>query len=118
MPCQRRYIYHSLYSFFGRANVGLPNFARYFKRSSDEEREHAELLMEQQARAAHPAPAEAARLPSHAVACQAGGRLQHWHHVYKEAWLCAECCHVSAGSVLRCATCRVRQQPCWDPFRV
>jgi len=42
------YIYHSLYSFFDRDNVGLPGFAKFFKDSSVEEREHAEQLMDYQ----------------------------------------------------------------------
>ena len=46
----RRYIYHSLYCFFDRDVVGLPGLAEYFRRSSEEEREHAEKLMAQQAR--------------------------------------------------------------------
>ncbi|GFH17307.1 ferritin [Haematococcus lacustris] len=42
------YVYHSLYAYFDRDNVGLPGFAKYFKAASDEEREHAELLMQYQ----------------------------------------------------------------------
>eukprot|EP00879_Flechtneria_rotunda_P000268 GHRR01000353.1.p1 GENE.GHRR01000353.1~~GHRR01000353.1.p1 ORF type:complete len:282 (+),score=80.24 GHRR01000353.1:150-995(+) len=44
------YIYHSLSAFMDRDNVGLPGFAAYFKHQSDEEREHANLLMVQQNR--------------------------------------------------------------------
>ena len=33
------------HSYFNRDNVGLPGLAKYFKDSSDEEREHAQLLM-------------------------------------------------------------------------
>lgn len=44
------YVYHSLYSYFDRDNVGLPGFAAFFKAASDEEREHAELLMDYQTR--------------------------------------------------------------------
>ncbi|CAG9460232.1 unnamed protein product [Pedinophyceae sp. YPF-701] len=40
------YIYHSLFAFFDRDNIGLPGFAKYFKALSEEEREHAEGLME------------------------------------------------------------------------
>ena len=47
-PFVERYIYHSLFAFFDRDNVGLPGLAQYFKESSDEEREHAEKLMYQQ----------------------------------------------------------------------
>jgi len=39
------YVYHALYSYFDRDNVGLPGFAKYFKECSEEEREHAEKLM-------------------------------------------------------------------------
>ncbi|CAK9218066.1 unnamed protein product [Sphagnum troendelagicum] len=42
------YVYHALFSYFDRDNVGLPGFAKYFKDSSDEEREHAEKLMKYQ----------------------------------------------------------------------
>ncbi|KAL6755885.1 pre-apoferritin [Haematococcus lacustris] len=42
------YVYHALYAYFDRDNVGLPGFAKYFKAASDEEREHAELLMQYQ----------------------------------------------------------------------
>ena len=43
------YAYHSLYAYFDRDNVALKGFAK-FKESSDEEREHAEMLMEYQNR--------------------------------------------------------------------
>lgn len=59
------YIYHSLYSFFDRDNVGLPGFAKFFKDSSVEEREHAE-----QARVA-PGLARVPALPSRADAMRA-----------------------------------------------
>jgi ferritin len=42
------YVYHALYAYFDRDNVGLPGFAAYFKAASLEEREHAEILMEYQ----------------------------------------------------------------------
>eukprot|EP00199_Chlamydomonas_sp_CCMP681_P005467 CAMPEP_0119109564 /NCGR_PEP_ID=MMETSP1180-20130426/20553_1 /TAXON_ID=3052 ORGANISM="Chlamydomonas cf sp, Strain CCMP681" /NCGR_SAMPLE_ID=MMETSP1180 /ASSEMBLY_ACC=CAM_ASM_000741 /LENGTH=239 /DNA_ID=CAMNT_0007095395 /DNA_START=30 /DNA_END=749 /DNA_ORIENTATION=- len=42
------YVYHSLFAFFDRDNIGLPGFAKYFKDGSDEERGHAELLMRYQ----------------------------------------------------------------------
>eukprot|EP00850_Spirogloea_muscicola_P009179 SM000051S17539 [mRNA] locus=s51:93143:95570:- [translate_table: standard] len=42
------YIYHALFSYFDRDNVALPGFAKYFKEASDEERGHAELLIEYQ----------------------------------------------------------------------
>ncbi|WIA08654.1 hypothetical protein OEZ85_008081 [Tetradesmus obliquus] len=42
------YVYHSLYAYFDRDNVGLPGMASFFKAASEEEREHAELLMEYQ----------------------------------------------------------------------
>eukprot|EP00854_Cymbomonas_tetramitiformis_P019928 gene19928-23844_t len=42
------YIYHSMYAYFGRDNVALPGIAKYFKEASDEERGHAEKLMEYQ----------------------------------------------------------------------
>ncbi|CAN1142147.1 Ferritin-2, chloroplastic [Linum perenne] len=42
------YIYHSLYAYFDRDNVALKGFAKFFKESSEEERGHAEKLMEYQ----------------------------------------------------------------------
>jgi ferritin heavy chain len=43
------YVYHSLYAYFSRDNVGLPGMAAHFKAESVEERHHAELLMDYQA---------------------------------------------------------------------
>eukprot|EP00200_Dunaliella_tertiolecta_P004823 CAMPEP_0202340620 /NCGR_PEP_ID=MMETSP1126-20121109/1982_1 /ASSEMBLY_ACC=CAM_ASM_000457 /TAXON_ID=3047 /ORGANISM="Dunaliella tertiolecta, Strain CCMP1320" /LENGTH=241 /DNA_ID=CAMNT_0048931353 /DNA_START=47 /DNA_END=772 /DNA_ORIENTATION=+ len=42
------YVYHALHCFFDRDNVGLPGFAKFFKAASDEERDHAHLLMSYQ----------------------------------------------------------------------
>lgn len=42
------YVYHALFAYFDRDNVGLPGFAKYFKDASDEERGHAEKLMKYQ----------------------------------------------------------------------
>ncbi|GMI71440.1 hypothetical protein HRI_000813300 [Hibiscus trionum] len=42
------YVYHSLYAYFDRDNVALKGLAKFFKESSEEEREHAEKLMEYQ----------------------------------------------------------------------
>merc|ERR1712017_66461 len=42
------YLYHSMYAFFDRDNVGLPGFAEYFKHESEEERDHSEKLIEYQ----------------------------------------------------------------------
>ncbi|URD83775.1 hypothetical protein MUK42_02362 [Musa troglodytarum] len=42
------YIYHALFAYFDRDNVALKGFARFFKDSSQEERDHAEKLMEYQ----------------------------------------------------------------------
>lgn len=42
------YVYHALYAYFDRDNVGLPGLAAFFKAGSEEEREHAEKLMEYQ----------------------------------------------------------------------
>jgi ferritin heavy chain len=41
-------VYHSLFAYFDRDNVALPGMAAFFKVGSEEEREHAELLMEYQ----------------------------------------------------------------------
>lgn len=42
------YVYHALHSYFARDNVGLPGFAKFFSDASEEEREHAQLLMDYQ----------------------------------------------------------------------
>ena len=39
------YVYQSMAQHFDRDDVALPGFAKYFKHSSEEEREHAEKLM-------------------------------------------------------------------------
>lgn len=39
------YLYHALWAYFDRDNVALPGLAAFFKAGSEEEREHAELLM-------------------------------------------------------------------------
>jgi len=42
------YVYHAMYAYFDRDNVALPGMAKFFKESSEEERQHAEKLMEYQ----------------------------------------------------------------------
>ncbi|MED6221643.1 Ferritin-2, chloroplastic [Stylosanthes scabra] len=42
------YVYHAMFAYFDRDNVALRGIAKFFKESSDEEREHAEKLMEYQ----------------------------------------------------------------------
>ncbi|PKI39519.1 ferritin-4, chloroplastic-like [Punica granatum] len=42
------YVYHAMYAYFDRDNVALKGLAKFFKESSEEEREHAEILMEYQ----------------------------------------------------------------------
>lgn len=42
------YMYHTFFAYFDRDNVALPGLAKFFKDSSDEEREHAEKLMKYQ----------------------------------------------------------------------
>lgn len=42
------YCYQSMSFYFDRDDVALPGFAKYFKKASDEEREHAEKFMKQQ----------------------------------------------------------------------
>lgn len=42
------YVYHALFSYFDRDNVALRGLAKFFKESSEEEREHAEKLMKYQ----------------------------------------------------------------------
>jgi len=48
MELYASYTYQSMYFFFDRDDVALPGFAKFFKESSDEEREHAEKLMKYQ----------------------------------------------------------------------
>lgn len=42
------YVYFSMYGFFDRDDVALQGFAKFFKKQSDEEREHAEKLIKYQ----------------------------------------------------------------------
>lgn len=42
------YCYQSMSFYFDRDDVALPGFAKFFKKASDEEREHAEKFMKQQ----------------------------------------------------------------------
>uniref|UniRef100_A0A1D1Y526 Ferritin n=1 Tax=Anthurium amnicola TaxID=1678845 RepID=A0A1D1Y526_9ARAE len=42
------YAYHAMFAYFDRDNVALKGLAKFFKESSEEEREHAEKLMEYQ----------------------------------------------------------------------
>ncbi|KAK2982485.1 hypothetical protein RJ640_026328 [Escallonia rubra] len=42
------YVYHALFAYFDRDNVALKGLAKFFKESSEEERDHAEKLMEYQ----------------------------------------------------------------------
>jgi len=48
MELYASYTYQSMYLYFDRDDVALPGFAKFFKASSDEEREHAEKLMKYQ----------------------------------------------------------------------
>jgi len=45
MELYASYTYQSMSFYFDRDDVALPGFAKFFKKSSDEEREHAEKLM-------------------------------------------------------------------------
>lgn len=42
------YVYMSMATFFGRDDIALPGFHKYFKKSSDEERGHAEKFIKYQ----------------------------------------------------------------------
>ncbi|CAA3002912.1 ferritin-1, chloroplastic-like [Olea europaea var. sylvestris] len=42
------YVYHSMYAYFDRDNIALKGLAKFFKDSSEEERDHAQKLMEYQ----------------------------------------------------------------------
>lgn len=42
------YVYHAMYAYFDRDNVAHKGLAKFFKESSEEEREHAEKFMEYQ----------------------------------------------------------------------
>lgn len=42
------YAYHAMFAYFDRDNVALQGLAKFFKESSEEEREHAEKLMKYQ----------------------------------------------------------------------
>ncbi|KAJ6699426.1 FERRITIN [Salix purpurea] len=42
------YVYHAMFAYFDRDNIALKGLAKFFKESSEEEREHAEKLMKYQ----------------------------------------------------------------------
>jgi len=48
MELYASYCYQSMAYYFDRDDVALPGFSKFFKNSSDEEREHAEKLMKYQ----------------------------------------------------------------------
>ncbi|XP_074597479.1 soma ferritin-like [Brevipalpus obovatus] len=48
MELYASYVYLSMSYHFDRDDVALPGFAKYFKKASDEEREHAQKLMKLQ----------------------------------------------------------------------
>ncbi|XP_022345525.1 soma ferritin-like [Crassostrea virginica] len=48
MELYASYTYQSMSFYFNRDDVALPGFSHYFKKASDEEREHAERLMKYQ----------------------------------------------------------------------
>ena len=50
MELYASYCYQSMAYYFDRDDVALPGFCKYFKKSSDEEREHAEKFMKYQNR--------------------------------------------------------------------
>ncbi|XP_023933434.1 soma ferritin [Lingula anatina] len=45
MELYASYVYHSMAYYFDRDDVALPGFHKFFKKASEEEREHAEKLM-------------------------------------------------------------------------
>lgn len=47
------YVYHAMSAYFDRDNVALPGLASYFRAASEEEREHAQTLMDFQVRECH-----------------------------------------------------------------
>jgi len=48
MELYASYVYQSMSFYYDRDDVALPGFSKFFKKSSDEEREHAEKLMKYQ----------------------------------------------------------------------
>lgn len=42
------YVYHAMFAYFDRDNIALKGLAKFFKKSSEEEREHAEKLIRYQ----------------------------------------------------------------------
>ncbi|XP_061162631.1 soma ferritin-like [Saccostrea echinata] len=48
MELYASYTYQSMSFYFDRDDVALPGFSKFFKKASDEEREHAERLMKYQ----------------------------------------------------------------------
>nr|KYP72907.1 hypothetical protein KK1_005511 [Cajanus cajan] len=62
------YVYHAMYAYFDRDNVALKGLAKFFKESSVEERQHAEMMMEYQA--------FCYIIDLHFIANKRGGRVQ------------------------------------------
>jgi len=50
MELYASYVYQSMSFYFDRDDVAFPGFSKFFKKSSDEEREHAEKLMKYQSK--------------------------------------------------------------------
>ncbi|KAL1331170.1 ferritin-1, chloroplastic-like isoform X2 [Arachis ipaensis] len=48
MEYNASYVCHSLFAYFDRDDIALKGFAKFFKESSEEKREHAEKLMKYQ----------------------------------------------------------------------
>ncbi|KAJ3366984.1 Stores iron in a soluble, non-toxic, readily available form [Allomyces javanicus] len=48
MELKASHIYLSLHAYFSRDNIALPGLAHFFKESSDEEREHAQKMIDYQ----------------------------------------------------------------------
>jgi len=48
MELYASYVYLSMSYYYDRDDVAMPGFAKYFKKASDEERDHAQLFMDYQ----------------------------------------------------------------------
>lgn len=48
MELTASYVYQSMAYHFERDDIALPGFSKFFKKSSDEERHHAEIFMKYQ----------------------------------------------------------------------
>ena len=102
----RSHIYHSMYAYFERDNVALPGLAKYFEKTSEDEREHAQRLMEYQNRRG-----------GHVCLQTIPAPLSDFNHPEKGDALNVRGCAAGCAAVLEDACAHLRLTPCALAFR-